>query len=182
MFSAFRQFFTLLVQTSEHRTLDPEDPGSLSIAGSNAQRHTSGVTAPENGECRSQGCGTGMCRITPGGVPGPIRLVRSGRLVFIQATAVRLRHGTPKQGAIAQTESTCLASRRLAVRICLAPPDPPDRFGRSETIFRVPTGVAVAKRLTRRDVTPVIMGLNPIGHPCGYSTTRIGSSVGRAPG
>ncbi len=103
---------------------------------------------------RPEGRGTGMCPV--------------------------LRHGTPKQGAIAQTESTCLASRRLAVRICLAPPNPPDRFGRSETIFRVPTGVAVAKRLTRRDVTPVIMGLNPIGHPCGYSTTRIGSSVGRA--
>ena len=86
------------------------------------------------------------------------------------------------QGAIAQTESTCLASRRLAVQVCLAPPDPPDRFGRSVTSFRVSTGVAVAKRLTRRDVTPVIMGLNPIGHPCGYSTIRIGSSVGRAPG
>ncbi len=41
--------------------------------------------------------------------------------------------------------------------------------------LRVSTGVAVAKRLTRRAVTPATVGLNPTGHPCGYSTTRIGS-------
>ncbi len=143
--SAFRHFFALLVQTSEHRTLNPEDPGS-------------------NPGWRTRSHSSSQVR-TPGFHPG------NGGSTPPWDTS---------QGAIAQTESTCLASRRLAVQVCLAPPDPPDRSGRTGTIFRVSTGVAVAKRLTRRDVTPVTMGLNPIGHPCGYSKTRIGSSVGRA--
>ena len=128
----------------EHRTFNPADPGSRPGRRTNARPVNPWQDALE----QSRWSGVALADI-----PCPIRLV-AGRLVLRRPSLA---------GALRAT----LHASKIA----------PDDFVNQEQQLnsamghqiRVPTGVAVAKRLTRWDVAPVTMGLNPIGHPCGYS-------------